>query len=218
MRERMERYVQQRTEMLAGVSHDLKTPLTRMRLALAMMKPGPDVDAMREDVGEMERMLDEYLQFARGEGGEQAQPVDIAGLAREAADAATRAKGASADRVRLDAPETITLSVKRLALRRCFTNLIDNALKHGKHVDVTLRRDERFVNICVDDDGPGIPPERREEAFRPFHRLDEGRNLQVGGVGLGLAIARDIVHAHGGDLVLEDSALGGLRAVVKLPV
>ena len=218
MRERLERYLQQRTEMLAGVSHDLKTPLTRMRLALAMMKPGPDVESMREDVVEMERMLDEYLQFARGEGGEQAQPVDLGSLAREAADAATRAKGASAGRVQVNAPQTITLSAKRLALRRCLTNLIDNALKHGKRVEVTLGRDERFVNLCVDDDGPGIPPERREEAFRPFHRLDEGRNLQVGGVGLGLAIARDIVRAHGGDVVLETSALGGLRAVVKLPV
>ncbi|HWA89051.1 MAG TPA: ATP-binding protein [Rhizomicrobium sp.] len=218
MRERLDRYVQQRTEMLAGVSHDLKTPLTRIRLQLAMLKPEPDIEAMREDVAEMERMLDEYLQFARGEGGEQPQLVDVAWLAREAADAAMRARSADASRLAFDAPEPVQIFVRRLALRRGLTNLVDNALKHGKRVEVTLRRDERFVHVCVDDDGPGIPPERREEAFRPFHRLDTGRNLQVGGVGLGLAIARDVVRAHGGDLVLEDSPLGGLRAAVRLPV
>jgi two-component system osmolarity sensor histidine kinase EnvZ len=216
MRERLERYLQQRTEMLAGVSHDLKTPLTRIRLALAMMKPGPDIDAMREDIAEMERMLDSYLQFARGEGGEEAQPVDLTRLARDAIDAAARARGDG--RVTLEAPEVMPMSVKKLALRRCLANLVDNALKHGRRVVVSLARDERQAQIVVDDDGPGIPPERREEAFRPFHRLDEGRNLQVGGVGLGLAIARDIARAHGGDLVLDESPLGGLRAVVRLPV
>jgi two-component system osmolarity sensor histidine kinase EnvZ len=218
MRERIERYLQQRTEMLAGVSHDLKTPLTRIRLQLAMMPPGADVDAMRSDIAEMERMLDEYLQFARGEGGEQMQLVDLGDLVRDAADSAARARGAGAGRVTVDASQAITLSLRRLAMRRCVTNLIDNALKHGRHIDVSLARDERFALICVDDDGPGIPEARREEAFRPFHRLDEGRNLQAGGVGLGLAIARDIARAHGGDLVLETSPEGGLRAVVRLPV
>jgi two-component system osmolarity sensor histidine kinase EnvZ len=216
MRERIERYLQQRTEMLAGVSHDLKTPLTRIRLQLALMPPGADVTAMRADVAEMERMLDEYLQFARGEGGEQMQLVDIGDLARDAAQAAERGRGAG--RVTVDAPQPMTLSLRRLAMRRCLTNLIDNALKHGRHVFVRLVRDDRFAQICVDDDGPGIPEARREEAFRPFHRLDEGRNLQAGGVGLGLAIARDIARAHGGDLVLDTSPEGGLRAVVRLPV
>jgi two-component system osmolarity sensor histidine kinase EnvZ len=216
MRERIERYLQQRTEMLAGVSHDLKTPLTRIRLQLAMMPPGRDVDAMRADVAEMERMLDEYLQFARGEGGEQMQLVDLGDLARDAAQAAERGRGAG--RVSVDAAQPMTLSLRRLAMRRCLTNLIDNALKHGRHVVVRLVRDDRFAQICVDDDGPGIPEGRREEAFRPFHRLDEGRNLQAGGVGLGLAIARDIARAHGGDLLLGASPEGGLRAVVRLPV
>ena len=216
MRERIERYLQQRTEMLAGVSHDLKTPLTRIRLQLAMMPPGADIDAMRGDIAEMERMLDEYLQFARGEGGEQMQLVDLGELVHDAAQAAAR--GAGPDRLTVDVSQAITLSLRRQAMRRCLSNLIDNALKHGKHVSVRLLRDERFVQICVDDDGPGIPEERREEAFRPFHRLDEGRNLQVGGVGLGLAIARDIARAHGGDLFLDKSPEGGLRAAVRLPV
>lgn len=218
MRERIERYVTQRTEMLAGVSHDLKTPLTRLKLELAMMGPGPEVRALRQDIGEMEHMLDEYLDFARGEGGEEAQEAELADVLKEAAAAAAKARGASADRLKLAAPSGLRVSVRRQALKRCATNLIDNALKYGRTVGVTLRRNGQQVEIVVEDDGPGIPEERREEAFRPFHRLDEGRNLQTGGSGLGLAIARDIARAHGGDLVLGNSAMGGLRAAIKLPV
>ncbi len=118
----------------------------------------------------------------------------------------------------LGVPEGIIVTVKCNALKRCVTNLIDNALKYGKNVAVSVQRDERLVQIIVDDDGPGIPDSRREEAFRPFHRLDEGRNLQTGGVGLGLAIARDIARAHGGDVMLATSPKDGLRAVVRLPV
>jgi two-component system osmolarity sensor histidine kinase EnvZ len=218
MRERLERYLQQRTEMLAGVSHDLKTPLTRMRLQLAMMGPSPDIDAMRRDIIEMEHMLDEYLEFARGEGGEHSELCDLAALAREAAERAVRARMAERSRLTLAMPEPVQLSARRRALGRCITNLVDNALKHGKNVEVSVVRDERFAQIVVDDDGPGIPEDKREEAFRPFHRLDEGRNLQTGGVGLGLAIARDIARAHGGDLLLDASPQGGLRAIVRLPI
>jgi two-component system osmolarity sensor histidine kinase EnvZ len=215
MRERIERYVQQRTEMLAGVSHDLKTPLTRLKLQLALMNDA-DAEAMRGDVTEMEHMLDEYLDFARGEGSEEAYNTDLAEIVSDAAAAAARGRGQ--DRVKLDAERGVRLPVKRNALYRCTTNLIDNALKYGKHAQVTLKKNAHVVEIVVDDDGPGIPPERREEAFRPFHRLDEGRNLQAGGSGLGLAIARDIARAHGGDLVLGDSPLGGLSAVIRLPI
>ncbi len=218
MRERIERYVQQRTEMLAGVSHDLKTPLTRLKLELAMMDDSPETRALHEDVVEMERMLDEYLEFARGEGGEEAVPADLSDIVSEAAAYAARGRGAGPERLKVEAAPGITLAVKRHALRRCATNLIDNALKHGAHVDVALKKNGRFVEILVDDDGPGIPENRREEAFRPFHRLDEGRNLQKGGVGLGLAIARDIARAHGGDLTLGKSDIGGLRAAILLPV
>jgi two-component system osmolarity sensor histidine kinase EnvZ len=214
MRERIDRYVQQRTEMLAGVSHDLKTPLTRMRLQLAMM--GEDAAPLQEDVLEMEHMLDEYLDFARGEGGEDVQSTDLAEFVEDTVSAAQRA-GANG-RLRMDGAAPVTMSVRRQLLRRCLTNLIDNALKHGANVAVGLNRNARFAEIRIDDDGPGIPEARREEAFRPFHRLDEGRNLQTGGVGLGLAIARDAARAHGGELALEDSPMGGLRAVVRLPV
>ena len=216
MRQRIERYVQQRTEMLAGVSHDLKTPLTRIKLQLELMGHNPESAALRDDVGEMEHMLDEYLDFARGEGGETAQACDLAEIVRQAAEAAAQARG-SPERLTVDAPGTVMASVKPHALRRCIVNLIDNALKHGRHVAVSLVCDERGADILVDDDGPGIAEARREEAFRPFHRLDEGRNLQMGGLGLGLAIARDIARAHGGDLTLHVSPLGGLRADIRIP-
>jgi two-component system osmolarity sensor histidine kinase EnvZ len=217
MRERIERHVQQRTEMLAGVSHDLKTPLSRMKLQLAMMGETADIKAMRADIVEMEHMLDEYLNFARGEGGEQDAVAELGDLARDAAAAAAGARGIDPGQIVVEAPHAIAMSVKRQALRRCATNLIDNALKHGKQAKVTVVRDGRFAKIIVDDDGPGIAPERREEAFRAFHRLDEGRNLQSGGSGLGLAIARDIARGHGGDILLDKSPMGGLRATIRLP-
>ena len=217
MRERIERHVQQRTEMLAGVSHDLKTPLTRMRLQLAMMPKDSDHEAMIADVVEMEHMVNEYLEFARGESGEDTQPADLAALVEEAVQDAGRTRK-SANRIKIAAGDAATVSVKRNLFKRCLVNLIDNALKYGRNVEVALKRSARAVEIIVDDDGPGISEQRREEAFRPFHRLDEGRNLQLGGVGLGLAVARDIARAHGGDIRLERSALGGLRAVIHLPV
>lgn len=218
MRERIERHVQQRTDMLSGVSHDLRTPLTRIKLTLALMGDSEDVRALKGDVADMERMLDEYLDFVRGEGGERAESGDVSAIVRDAASAAARARATGPERVHLDVPDGVVLTVKQNALKRCLTNLIDNALKYGKTVNVSLARDERFAHVMVDDDGPGIPESRREEAFRPFHRLDEGRNLQTGGVGLGLAIARDIARAHGGDVLLGTSPEGGLRAVMRLPV
>jgi two-component system osmolarity sensor histidine kinase EnvZ len=181
-----------------------------------MMGDVVDVAPLQEDVVEMEHMLDEYLDFARGEGSEDTQIVDLAEVVEETV--ATARRAGSDGRLRLESVPSVMMSVRRQSLKRCMMNLIDNALKHGTHVLVTLAQSGRFVEIAIDDDGPGIPPERREEAFRPFHRLDEGRNLQRGGVGLGLAIARDSARAHGGDLVLEDSPLGGLRAVLRLPV
>jgi two-component system osmolarity sensor histidine kinase EnvZ len=215
MRERIERHVTQRTEMLAGVSHDIKTPLTRLKLALAMMPDDAETQSMRGDVAEMEHMLDEYLAFARGEGGEEAALTDLGVLVQSAV--ADAGKARMRGDIIVDAPG-ISVSVRRAALRRCLVNLIDNALKHGSKVTVSLSLHGRTAEIAVEDNGKGIPEARREEAFRPFHRLDEGRNLQAGGSGLGLAIARDIARAHGGDIVLGDSALGGLKAVVRLPV
>jgi two-component system osmolarity sensor histidine kinase EnvZ len=218
MRDRIDRFVQQRTDMLAGISHDLKTPLTRLKLQLAMMPRDEDTAAMQSDIAEMERMLNEYLEFARGEGAEGAEPADLSALAAEAVADVGRAHNAAA-RITLSAPDDVVeVPIKRNAIKRCLVNLIDNALKYGKRVQVAVERHARSVELIVDDDGPGIPESRREEAFRPFHRLDEGRNLQAGGVGLGLAIARDIARGHGGDVRLETSPLGGLRAVIRLPI
>ena len=203
--------------MLSGVSHDLRTPLTRMRLQLAMMPRDADHDAMSSDVDEMERMVNEYLEFARGEGGEAPVETELRSLVEEAVSDSARAKKRGAERITVTAADSAVIAIKRNALKRCLINLIDNALRYGKRVEVALRQTPRGAEISVDDDGHGIAEERREEAFRPFTRLDQGRNLQAGGVGLGLAIARDIARAHGGDVILERSPLGGLKAIVRLP-
>jgi two-component system osmolarity sensor histidine kinase EnvZ len=212
MQERILRFLSQRTEMLAGVSHDLRTPLTRLRLALAVLPPHADLQQdvadMTADVEEMERMIGGYLAFARGEGNEQAQPVDLSALLEEVASAARRA-GAS---VELDSATTLMLNLRPDAARRAVTNLVDNARRHARQVHLSVEPRERSVQVVVDDDGPGIAPDRRESVFRPFE------SGALGGTGLGLTIARDIVRAHGGDIVLEDSPLGGLRARMRLPI
>ena len=212
MQERVRRFLAQRTEMLAGVSHDLRTPLTRLRLALEMMPAREDlrqdVAEMKADVEEMERMVGGYLAFARGEGVEQAEPVNLSAVLEEVA-AGARRSGAE---VEVDAPAALTLLLRANAVRRAITNLVDNARRHAHRVALAAMRQGRMVFVTVDDDGPGIPPDRRESVFRPFE------SDAAGGTGLGLTIARDIVRAHGGEIVLEDSPLGGLRARIRLPV
>lgn len=217
MKQRLARQMAQRTEMLAGVSHDLRTPLTRMKLELAMM--GGDEACKKDllsDIAEMERMLDEYLAFARGEGGEQPAEADIGELIAEIADDARRKSTAPLEAA---VDPALLVVVKRNALKRCIVNLVDNAMKYGKRVRIAATRTDDDLVVTVEDDGPGIPPERRQEAFKPFRRLDaDGRNLATGGVGLGLAIARDIARGHGGDVKLGDSDLGGLKATVRIPL
>ena len=214
MKGRIQRHIDQRTGLLASVSHDLRTPLTRLKLELALAEPGPRMEAMKRDLAEMEHMIDEYLAFARGEGGEAAESAPLLGLIQEVCEGAARA-GAE---VAIDVDPALMAEVRPNAFKRALSNLVMNAAVHGEHVTVAARRTATGgVEILVDDDGPGILPERYEEAFRPFSRLDEARNQNEKGVGLGLAIARDVARGHGGDVTLDRSPLGGLRAVVRLP-
>ncbi|MGF1446795.1 MAG: ATP-binding protein [Pikeienuella sp.] len=219
MRRRIERQIGHRTLLLSGVSHDLRTPLTRMKLALAVAEPTPETREISRDVTEMERMIESFLDYVRGEGEGPAVAVDAVRLADAVAEDAIRS-GLAPERVtRADPGASPTVSLKPSAMRRCLTNLLDNANRFGTRVVLGVRLGRRTVEFFVEDDGPGIPEERREEVLRPFTRLDESRNQDAGsGVGLGLAIASDIARGHGGALWLEESAdLGGLRAVVLIP-
>tara|TARA_B100001971_G_scaffold26192_1_gene20610 strand:- start:399 stop:1712 length:1314 start_codon:yes stop_codon:yes gene_type:complete len=214
MQARIQRQISQRTEMLAGVSHDLGTVLTRMKLELAMLGDSSEAKALATDVAEMEHMIEGYLAFARGEGKENAEPVKVDRMLAEVADNARR-NGAE---IELEADTGMTITLRPNAFRRCFGNLLGNAARHAQHIRLAAQRRDHQLEITVDDDGPGIPEDRREDVFKAFFRLDEARNLDSGGVGLGLSISRDIVHAHGGEISLETSPLGGLRVGVLLPV
>ncbi|MGE3646441.1 MAG: ATP-binding protein, partial [Beijerinckiaceae bacterium] len=214
MKRRVERAIEQRTTMLSGVSHDLRTILTRFRLSLAVMPPGPELEELNADVDEMQRMLEAYLAFARGAGGEPAAEIDLAALLQQI----------KADAERSNHPCKLTVSgemmvtVRPDAFKRLLVNLVANAQRYGSNIEVNASHEGRFLVINVDDDGPGIPAAAREDVFRPFFRLDEARNQDSGGTGLGLAIARDIARIHGGDIVLGESRLGGLRASVRIPL
>jgi two-component system osmolarity sensor histidine kinase EnvZ len=213
MRDRIQRQIRQRTQMLAGVSHDLRTPLTRMKLALELLRGDPAVEELKSDVAEMERMVHDYLDFARGEGTEMPVETDISLLLEDIA-ASMRREGSP---LAITVPPEYVIPVRPNALRRCLTNLIDNARRHGSHVWLTGVVVAGGVDILVEDDGPGIPATDRGRAFRAFVRLDPSRNPSTGGVGLGLTIARDVARSHGGDITLDTSPHGGLRARVHLP-
>ena len=214
MKRRVERTMEQRTTMLAGVSHDLRTLLTRFKLELALIGDSPEVEALRKDVDEMGRMLEAYLAFARGDAGEQSAPTDMAGFLDELKADAER-HGHTASVVFHGHP---IVTVRPAAFKRCLANLVSNAARFASTISITGHRDHRWMTVTIDDDGPGIPPPMREEVFKPFLRLDDARNQDEGGTGLGLAIARDIARSHGGDITLADGPLGGLRAVVRVPV
>jgi two-component system, OmpR family, osmolarity sensor histidine kinase EnvZ len=214
MRERIKRQIEQRTAMLAGVSHDLRTALTRMKLGLALAAPSPEVRDLQRDVGDMEKMLDGYLAFAKGEDGEALVATDLPELLREVVADMRRLGGD----IRLDAPADLVVPVRPVAFKRCLTNLMENALRHGTRVEVSAASRNGSVEVAIDDDGPGVPAAQREEVFRPFFTRDPARNPASGGVGLGLTIARDIVRRHGGDILLSSAPIGGLRALVRLPV
>ncbi|MDP2619060.1 MAG: ATP-binding protein [Hyphomicrobiales bacterium] len=214
MRERIERQIETRTTMLAGVSHDLRTILTRFKLQLALLGDKPEIEDLVRDVDEMQQMLEAYLAFARGDQAEQASAGDIRPLLEEI--------GANAEKqgrhVELSVSGNMYLNLKMGAFKRCIANLVDNAVKFADMISIKVKRDGAWLTVVVEDDGPGIPKAERETVFRPFYRLDDARNQDLGGTGLGLAIARDIARTHGGDIVLSDSKLGGLRAKLVIPV
>ncbi len=214
MRDRIRRQIDQRTEMLAGVSPDLRTPLTRMKLQLALLGDGPEVKDLKADVGDMEKMIDGYLAFARGEGEEEVVDTELAEIMTEVV-AAARREGAS---VELDPGGRVTLPLRPNAFNRCLGNLIANARRHGTRVWLRAAMRGGAVEITVDDDGQGIPEGLRAEVFKPFFRIDQSRNPETGGVGLGLTIARDVIHRHGGEIHLEQAPQGGLRVRLTLPI
>ena len=214
MRERIQRQINQRTEMLAGVSHDLRTPLTRMKLQLEMLRDGDGVGALKGDVVEMEHMLEGYLAFARGEGGEAPRPARLDTLLDDVV-AQARRKGGVID---LHTEGEITVALMAAAFKRCVTNVVDNAIRYADHVSVRAGKRGEAIEVTIDDDGPGIPADKRDDVFKPFYRLETSRNPVTGGVGLGLTIARDVMRSHGGDIALGDSPNGGLRVRLVLPL
>ncbi|MGC5779061.1 ATP-binding protein [Methylobacterium sp. NFXW15] len=213
MKRRIERAMEQRTTMLNGVSHDLRTILTRFRLSLALLEDSDEIDDLTRDVDEMSRMLEGYLAFARGDSAEAAAPTDMRALLE---DLRTDLERLGAHVAEVELTDRPIVTVRPDAFRRCLFNLASNAARYGETVSIRGKRETRSFLVSIDDDGPGIPPERREDVFKPFLRLDDARQ-DAGGSGLGLAIARDIARAHGGDITLHDSPLGGLRATVRVP-
>lgn len=213
MRDRLRRHIRERTDMLAGVSHDLRTPLTRMKLQLSMMPPGSEIDELKGDVEEMEKMVEAYLAFARGHSEQPAQPTDLGDLIHELADDVRR-RGRE---LQVDLAESVTLPLRRLSFKRALSNLIENALRYGKNVRLSTARHGGRIEIHIEDDGPGLPEKERHKVFRPFYRIDQSRHGS-GNVGLGLTIARDAVLAHGGEISLGESSMGGLMVTIRLPV
>jgi two-component system, OmpR family, osmolarity sensor histidine kinase EnvZ len=214
MKRRVERATEQRTAMLNGVSHDLRTMLTRFKLSLALLDNSADSEFLQKDVDEMGQMLEGYLAFARGDTGEATAQVNIASMLDDLREASKR-HGAS---LGVETRGNLDINIRPMAMKRCVGNLVANAQRHADNVRVSATREAQFLSIVVDDDGAGIDPAFREDVFRPFYRLDEARNQDEGGSGLGLAIARDIARSHGGDITLTESPMGGLRAAVRIPV
>jgi len=216
MRNRIERQMEQRTTMLAGVSHDLRTILTRLKLQLAMFENSEEAREMVADVDEMQAMLEDYMAFAKGDSSEESSQVNIRRLLQEIRKQTVREDCQIALKLPDDA---VVVPLRRHAFKRAVTNVVSNAVRFANHVEIDVARTKNWLTLRVDDDGPGIPENQREEVFRPFYRLDDARGQDTGiNTGLGLSISRDIVRSHGGDISLKSSELGGLQVVIRVPV
>ncbi len=215
MHRRIRRQIEQRTTMLAGVSHDLRTPLTRLKLQMAMLEDSAEVDAMKFDIQDMEKMIDGYLDFVRGEGDEKVSLTSL-NVILEKVVASAKRQGIN---ITVSTEDKINITVRPVAFERCLANLINNAGKYAHNVWVSFDVDEKNrLILLVEDDGSGIPEDQYEEVFRPFYRVDVSRNVETGGIGLGLPIAMDVVHGHGGEIWLDRSEYGGLKVTIRLPL
>ena len=211
MRKRITRHLNQRSEMLSGISHDLRTPLTRIKLQLAFIKDKEISKKLSDDVTEMEKMLNEYLQFASTRSIEKTENFNLSELL-----ITTVAKYEN-NEITTDIPKTAYFDGRKNLIKRCFNNLIDNSIKYSKNIFISLEKSSKNILITIDDDGPGIPKNERENVFKPFYKIDKSRSDSKSSVGLGLSIASDIIRSHGGNIKLEDSPSNGLRTKIFLP-
>jgi two-component system osmolarity sensor histidine kinase EnvZ len=212
MAKRIDKHLKQRSEMLSGISHDLRTPLTRLKLQLAMLNQKDLSVKMSKDIDEMESMLNTYLQFAKSQAQEESVATNINKLLNEIASEKNNKN------FHLELPNQIVLIGRKNALKRCFNNIIENGLNYAKNVYVRISKSTNKLNIYIGDDGPGIPLNQYKNVFKPFYRLDESRNLNLAGVGLGMSIAEDIVRSHGGNIELSKSDHNGLLVKISLPL
>jgi len=212
MRKRITIHLNQRSEMLSGISHDLRTPLTRLKLQLALLKQQDLAKKMSEDIEEMERMLNEYLEFSRHQKNEETEKVNISNVINEVAQKYENRE------INISVEENLEINIRPNSIKRCLTNLIDNGLSYGKKVAILSNKSENNVSIIVDDDGPGISENEYQNVMKPFYRIDKSRGLNKSGVGLGLSIANDIIRSHGGKISLDKSPMNGLRVKISLPL
>ena len=212
MRKRILRHLNQRSEMLSGISHDLRTPLTRMKLQLALIKDKNLINRFSSDIDEMEKMLNEYLQFARSGAKDKTETFDISVLLEDIC------KKYEKPNIKYFLKEKVYFDGRKNLISRCINNLIDNSLKFADNVELYLKKGRSTINISIEDDGPGIPQKEHQNVLKPFYKIDKSRSETKSSVGLGLAISSDVVKSHGGDLKFDKSSLGGLKVIISLPV
>ena len=211
MRKRILRHLNQRSEMLSGISHDLRTPLTRMKLQLSFIKDKEISSKLSDDISEMEKMLNEYLQFTSSSQSEKNEVFDLSKLLNETVERYEN------DSITKDLTQNILINGRKNLLKRSFNNIIDNGLKYGKKINIKLNKNGKNIFILIEDNGPGIPKEEYENVFKPFYKIDKGRGETKSSVGLGLSIASDIIRSHGGYVKLDKSSMNGLGVKIFLP-